>query len=312
MLRMIYPLDQFDRVEHVDRPDFVLARKHQEPFGVEVTELYQSEAHARLHNRPTYFTHLISGGDYIHKDDQSALPVSTFTVTDPDGKVKSENVPGIVTPRPSLEERRRSLANVIRRKSEKHDAYRDGLSHVNLIIYDHHPNDITLKDEYPSEDVLGGEVRSELAESPFREIFLINQYRDAAYGYRPLRMLNLLEQFRLFVETLEAEFLDEDDLDRVVVAFRDAMFHRRFAVDIVEADGCLLAAHWGLAVSISVDGIRMHDFADHPIPPSVDAFAQLAPGDRETNESRMHALESEGRFMSAITFPVLQCPLTNG
>jgi hypothetical protein len=306
VLRMIYPVDQFARVEHVDSPGFILARARQEPFGVEATELCESEGQARLHNRPTYFTQLNPSGDCSHKDDRTALPVSTFTVTDPEGTVKHESLPGIITPRPTLEERRRSLAHAIRRENEKHAAYRDKLSHMNLIIYDHNPNDNGVKDEYPSEDVLGDEVHSVLAESASREIFLVNRYRGGAHGYRPLRMLSLLEQFRLFVETAESEFFDSDDLSRIVVAFRDMMRHRGFAIGMVESDGALCAIHWGVAITISVDGIQIHDFADHPVPPPVDSSAALNQAEGETYERRMRAMESEGRFMSAITFLVVQ------
>jgi hypothetical protein len=58
-VRSIYDEAEFPVFIHQDRPDFVLGFATDGPrFGVEVTELFQTEANARLLHVPDYVTRL--------------------------------------------------------------------------------------------------------------------------------------------------------------------------------------------------------------------------------------------------------------
>ncbi len=83
-LNTVYVETEFESVRLTDRPDFILQhRSPAPPFGVEVTDLYQSESEARLAEHPDYISELLAGGDHMHRDDQETLKVSTVTIHGP-------------------------------------------------------------------------------------------------------------------------------------------------------------------------------------------------------------------------------------
>lgn len=62
LLRAIYNAGEYASVEHGDSPDFLLRRHHvNSRFGVEVTEVFDSDADARLRFHPDYVTSLLAG-----------------------------------------------------------------------------------------------------------------------------------------------------------------------------------------------------------------------------------------------------------
>src|SRR5687767_1964051 len=62
ILKMAYDLDTFHRVVDQERPDFALTRFEDDmPFGVEVTQLFVSQSHARMHLVNGYLHQLWSG-----------------------------------------------------------------------------------------------------------------------------------------------------------------------------------------------------------------------------------------------------------
>ena len=60
-LRLVYDEEKFALVEHRDEPDFVLQHHGDHlPFGVEVTDLYETESDARAQLHPTYISDLLA------------------------------------------------------------------------------------------------------------------------------------------------------------------------------------------------------------------------------------------------------------
>ncbi|MET8051489.1 hypothetical protein ABZU75_28195 [Streptosporangium sp. NPDC005286] len=205
ILRMIYDEKKFASVQHQDRPDFLL-RHHgaSTNFGVEVTELYQTESDARANNRPGYIGQLLAGGRYMHKDDTKTLSISTVKIQDSEGNLKADNVSAIIRQQPSERQRSQAIAEVVHRKNEKADGYLEGLDHVNLIIMDHFGLKHEPDSEYSVSRLLTSGLRPALLETRFREVFLISTLSDGRKIYRPLQMLLLVERFQLFIEAINS------------------------------------------------------------------------------------------------------------
>jgi hypothetical protein len=116
----IYDPAEFQVFLHQDRPDFVLAFKDDEPrFGVEVTELFQTEANARLVHVPEYATRLFAGQPHMHKDDVSVLNVARVAIHDKDGNLKQSDVPAVIQETPPPVVHREAIAEAIRTKDAK-------------------------------------------------------------------------------------------------------------------------------------------------------------------------------------------------
>ena len=101
ILEMAYNLADFARVEPRERPDFALSRTvGATAFGVEITQIFPNESHARLNLVSGYHHRLWSGGAHLHKRDVRILQSVTVGITDKDGNVKQTGVPAIITETP--------------------------------------------------------------------------------------------------------------------------------------------------------------------------------------------------------------------
>lgn len=281
-LEVVYVPAELEMLEPGDKPDFVLAKRHGPEFGVEVTDLYQTESNARLINVPGYITQLFEGGPHIHQDDIAVLQVSEFAVTDKDGNVKHENVRGVLQEMPPATYHSERLAQIIREKNAKHAGYRTGLSHTNLIIVDHFDRQDDSSREYDTTKLFSNGVREALAESPFQEVFLVGYGPSGKFYYRPLRQIMLMEQFRVFGAALDAfESACELKAEHVTPLFFRLMQGTTFALSYAMERGKDWAVHHGCAVRLEDRGILLSDYADyppklepcdlpdHPVPPGV-------------------------------------------
>jgi hypothetical protein len=218
ILGTVYDASRFRQIVQQESPDFVVHHfQIPERFGVEVTELYYSEADARLRNIPGYVTHLANGGRHYHRDDVSALQVVALTITAPDGTIKFQDETAVLRGRPPVEAYVDRLATLIRNKDSKFARYKHGLSHVNLIVFDHE----TLLSEVPRENIgsylLTPELKNVLANTQFREVYFVTRVAAAQQVYIPLRMLLLASEaylinraFSKFWPDLEFSSLDSE------------------------------------------------------------------------------------------------------
>src|SRR5437879_3899691 len=202
--RRVYRTDDFASIRHGDRPDFVLRQSASTTeFGVEVTELYETEADARVQQHPSYVPDLLAGKPHMHKDDLSLLKVEKVQIHDKDGNLKAADLPAIIRPALSPEEHAKAILELLRRKSAQADGYRQDLSHINLLIVDRLTSQRLGGGAYRSNELLVPKLKEALVASPFREVFLVST-NDAWRVYRPLQMLLLLESFELFLGALES------------------------------------------------------------------------------------------------------------
>ena len=114
LLRCVYDVDGFESVTPSERPDFIIRPGGTRGlFGVEVTEIFQSESDARLDRLPGYAAQLFAGGEPRHKDDYAALSLDTVSILEPDGTVKEADIPAIVRDMPTVDEYRSRIIAAI-------------------------------------------------------------------------------------------------------------------------------------------------------------------------------------------------------
>jgi hypothetical protein len=135
LLQTVYDEEEFAVVKHQDSPDFVLQHRGAvTSFGVEVTEVFETEADARVRAYPDYIGRLLAGDRHIHRDDLEVLKVTRVSIHAPDGSLKSGNVPAIFRQAPTNQQHYEAVADRLMRKDTRIDTYSKGLSHVNLIL----------------------------------------------------------------------------------------------------------------------------------------------------------------------------------
>jgi hypothetical protein len=264
-LKVVYNPSELEKLEPGDKPDFVLAKRHGPEFGVEVTDLYQSEANARLVNVPGYAPRLFTGGPHMHRDDVDILKVVRFDISDKDGNPKQADVPGVAQERLSTAGKHELLAEALREKARKYAGYKTGLSHTNLIVVDHIDWQQDPSESYSTNDLLGSGVREALADSPFQEVFLVAWAPDGQAYYRPLRQIMLLEQFRVFAHCLES-FEPELHLQMADITplFVRVMQGTSLLVHYAIEDGKDWAVGRGCAVRLGEDGgMNVYDYGDY-------------------------------------------------
>lgn len=266
ILRTVYDIEECTAVEESERPDFLLT-KHGHgavPFGVEVTELFRDQADARSVRHPDYLDALFRGAPHMHKDDKAALPLSFMRITDLDGNVTHENMPGIFTAARSESDHRRAIAATIESKGTRGYAVEGG--HVNLIIRERYLlSGEPLPDEYSVTALLSDGVREALVDSPFREVYLISISRAREQVVRPLVQLMLAERFFLFGKAIEGA-LGRPGMDeqwKYVQAFAGYVEGEALEVEVLDLDGLPVAAYRSSAVGLSREwGPKILDFAD--------------------------------------------------
>lgn len=268
ILRIVYKESEFQSVVQQESPDFVLQRVDTEPFGVEITELFDTESDARTVIHPTYISDLLSGEPPMHRDDAAVLGVSEVTIRGPDGKEKASGVPAIIRPLASVEERAGILAGTVDKKQRKAASYAGGLSHVNLIVMDR-SDESWSPESLNIGELLIPDLRDELRRTRFREVFFVTRTRGRGRFYVPLRMVLLVSELYLFGEALisyKRETIERAQLIPMFARFMDSL---DFPVQLVSVPGRGHAASMGnAAVAVSSSGdVTILDHADHAPPP---------------------------------------------
>ena len=289
ILEMAFDLEPFSVVLDSERPDFTICRGGKaRPFGVEVTQMFPDDAHARLRLVHGYYHRLWSGGTHLHKQDVKVLQSVTVQIRDPDGNIKQSEVPAILTESLSPAEFRQRLRDVINGKAAKD--YDAPLEHLDLVILDWF--DLPFDgDDYSTEALFDDDVRAALLSCPFREVFLIissarsvrDRDSEPADGWDrrviPLQQLLIMERVfltghivdRMFPESLE----DVAHLNRLVV---DHVTRVQGYGNAVLCEDRPFIAYRGTLVEISERGVQVRDHQDFPVSsfPSVEVTGRLS------------------------------------
>lgn len=266
ILRMAIDVDTCVEISESERPDFIVrTRPSASAYGVEITELFQTESHARLYRSESYMPSLFEGGPLIHKEDRKNLNVVRFTVRDGEGTVKAVDVPGIITKPITASARRQRIAEIIARKRDKRYDLSE-LTHIDLILYD--TTGRAEREEYSATDWLGDGVREALLSAPFREVHWITETAEGTHLIRGLRHLLLIEQFFLLTHSLVRVVADESlRPDDIPYLFQQYAERTGFPSALTTIDGRPVVGHGATCIGISDDwGMQIYDFRDWELP----------------------------------------------
>lgn len=165
-------------VATTERPDLQVLVDTHSVFGVEVTEVFEHDSHARLLNIPNYLTHLASGGRARHKDDLTELAV-TAADSHTDKSSDSEGSGGGVTLTFSgTPQHFDKIAVAVESKSALCDTYEYVTHGFALVIADHIPLLFDPTAKIPARMVLTPKLRRALFASSFFEIYLLPTVLD--------------------------------------------------------------------------------------------------------------------------------------
>ncbi|MDP9226259.1 MAG: hypothetical protein M3P18_20960 [Actinomycetota bacterium] len=286
ILRLVYDEAEFLDVREQENPDFVLRRAGSAiGFGVEVTELFETESHARVRVHPRYVSELLAGSSVMHKDDLVNLEVKRVTITNPDGREKAKDVPAIIRPTPTRAAHIMGLHEVLERKDKRIAEYLPGLTHVNLIVLDRFDRDWGPADDIRSEDLLTSEMREALYGTGFREVLFVTHVAPDKRRVVPLRMLLLVSELYLFYGAVAAFESGEEitTSDQLIPAFVDYMRREGRPILLAEIEGSLAAQLGNAAIGLDEHRLRIFDHADfalaepvaHDVP--IDAYLMGKP-----------------------------------
>jgi hypothetical protein len=198
IVELVYGSRKLFKIDDNEQPDF-LARLAplDEPFGIEVTEFFQSESKARLDRIPGYVGELLDGGAFRHGVDPQELSVGKGQILSERREVVASGVPMIVQRVPPLRECAAMVAEVIRAKDEKLALAFNRLRHINLIVCDrtnllghHEPG--SFYSLYCTEP-----LTKSLFGSRFREIYFVTRL-SVGEVFVPLKMVVTLAHLYFF------------------------------------------------------------------------------------------------------------------
>lgn len=280
VLETVYDPREYAAITHGDRPDFRLAMPRTGViFGVEVTELFRDTAQARLVKVPGYMQRLWDGAPPIHRDDLTAFDVTTVEVLDEDGNVKYSALPAIIRDVVPRRDHYNALAEVLERKNAAFNGYDQSLAHVNLVVADHFGTNESVERELNSADLFTPRLRAVLADTPYREIFLIAHPGYANSYYIPLRQLELFEMFSLYVSAISELPRLRDSLEETDVAplFVREMRQRGRDVSLRLESGAYYAGFGAASIALTTGGYSIHDHRDRPFRAESDAMPSPRP-----------------------------------
>jgi hypothetical protein len=310
-LRLIYNERTFASIAHHDPPDPDFVLRHHgavQSFGVEVTDLYETESDARAAQHPDYIVQLLAGEPPMHKDDATVFEVVPVDLQDSEGNLKAAGIPAIVRPIPPPERRSEAIAAVLERKSAQARGYPAELGHTNLIIVDRFGVGHEGPVRYSTRELFIPDLRTALAATPFREVYLTG-LSGKSRVYRPLQLLLFVEAFEFFLGALESFLPELSTLAEAAIVPLFVQLTSEAAWDVrlgPSGDGRICALYRGVGITYSDDGIKLLDFRDHDLPPSMEVPAStLGRGDLAAFKAHYATFAEGNHFMTELAMPVL-------
>jgi len=308
IVELVYGSRGLFKIDDSEQPDF-LARLAllDEPFGIEVTEFFQSESKARLDRIPGYVGELLDGAAFRHRVDHQDLSVGKGQILSERKEVVASDVPMIVQRVPPFRECAAMVAEVIRVKGEKLALAFHRLRHVNLIVCDrtnllgnHEPG--SFYSLYCTEL-----LTKSLFGSRFREIYFVTRL-SVGEVFVPLKMVVTLAHLYFFNSVARCEDFPVriDSVGEFMQAF--ASYLSTIAVGEVEIRGNgdqteVVYGDTGFLLNADLrPQIRLYFDASRP------AGGILAPRppvmSDPTITDRMHKFQQENTFGTGVAFCV--------
>jgi len=278
ILGVVYTPDEVARFSDDERPDFTAPVQDEETkrFGVEVTEFYLSDSHARLRRIRGYVADVF-GGRYRHARDRHELPIETVTIT-PHAGGDDRHVAALIQRFPETGEHLRLLAEAIRDKGLKAKKYAT-LQHLNLILVDRLQRWGKLTSESLCKLLTSEQVPAAVWRSPFREVFYVTALGDK-WVYVPVVMHTMMAELFGFALVVGPHVPREHDcLKTVLEAFGHHLLRRSRGAVLVRGNGAeyeILHRRYGVLLS-DEKGVIVHDYVDCSCPRDSRALSAKDP-----------------------------------
>ncbi len=197
ILSLIYDESEYCEVVDFEIPDFLVQHRNEDTFfGVEVTEVYYSDASARIKRVSDYFQLIVDKDVYLHKKDKKVLKVVEADHVRGDELLGTARL--ILYKTPPIEQYVEMIVDAIVSKNAKVLEYLRSVTHVNLVVFDAESNFITFTAEEVYRKILSPSMKQALMNSRFREIFFITMLEKNRRVYIPLKMTLLMLEFYVF------------------------------------------------------------------------------------------------------------------
>jgi hypothetical protein len=209
-LELIYDPADFDRIDQDGVPDFRLTPRGADwQFGVEVTDLFYTEAEARLARIPGYTGALLAGEPHLHRDDIELLRVEEVELLNGEGGEVVGRFKAVARQAPSLSAYRGALVERIAAKEAKLPSYDGRVAHTSLLIHDRGARlaGFSVEEAYPR--LFTPEVRNAVLRSGFAEVYFVTRVAREHELYFPLRLLLLAAEARHLGGALEDSAVEE-------------------------------------------------------------------------------------------------------
>lgn len=199
---LTYPHFQMVVVTPSEAPDFLCYIDNDLILGVEITELFKNEGHARLKKIPEYGHQLLQSKKYKHRLDKKFINVTTAKIKNPDDNLEIE-IPVIFEPGMSAKEIMVCLNSTIGKKCKKGKDYLRSAPEIDLIIHD--ASEIfSSVDRQAIFRTLSLHLDRSLLPSPFREIFLVTKNSEKVIKI-PIKLAMFLEDAFIFEKLISEE-----------------------------------------------------------------------------------------------------------
>lgn len=252
--------------EHEDKPDFWVNTSSGIKFGVEVTELFDTESDARLTKIPNYFNELLDEKQFRHKEDITNIEVVDVTLISPEGK--EIGVPAIRYKNSlALESYTQKFCELLEVKNSQITGYSGQLDFHVLLIHDHSRVIHAFKKSEMIQVLFLPIALTKLRESDFSEIYLYRRFKDGK-GVIPLKLnifISYLYWFNDVLVSVDPEFNWNPETYHALFAefleieeFRNVRLHHN--------DGLDYQVNWGrfnIMISMGDDKVRRINIIDY-------------------------------------------------
>jgi hypothetical protein len=204
---LTYPQFQTVVVAPSEAPDFLCYIDNEPILGVEITELFKNEGHARLKKISEYGLQLLQSKKYKHRLDKKYINVTTAKIKNPDDNFEKE-IPVIFEPGMTAKEIMVCINSTIGKKCKKGKGYLRSAPEIDLIIHD--ASEIfSSVDRQAIFRTLSLHLDRSLLPSPFREIFLVTKHSGKIIKL-PIKLAIFLEDVFIFEKLISEELLQKE------------------------------------------------------------------------------------------------------
>lgn len=254
-----------------EEPDFILVHiRGNYSFGVEVTEYYLNQSNARIRNISNAVAERIKLGDCKHNSDKNELRVENIKIASAAkrGKKGAQEVLTIQLP-PDVEKYVEGLIGRIIDKNEKLKHY--NLSPINLILLDTENffSHTISRDEVYTQ-LFNAELKRQIINSGFREIYLITEVDKGKQIYIPLKMIYFLTELNLLMHFIDGNYPELRKLSAkefLMIGLQYFISQGIKGLGYAETDGNYQIAYSNYVVSLSPDkGFYLKDYFERDLP----------------------------------------------